>query len=177
MTKREVEIVASVNNNVIFRKKFDLGVRRISIGRCFSVDCWINDESIDCSHAVITFRDDGGMTIHDLASRSGTFVDGERVSRKAFGFDSKIRVGQVSLTVSPFEGTARAAPAQPAPDPWAAATEVLKTVYREVVGNDLPHQSGVAAEDIFRQTVLKMVERLKQAPKTYVIYDHQDFKK
>ena len=40
------------------------------------------DEEISRRHAAITRGDDGTFAIEDLASRNGTYVDGERITER-----------------------------------------------------------------------------------------------
>ena len=70
----------------------------IKIGRVESMQLRIDDESVTRVHAVIEVAEDG-MTLIDLGSERGTFVDGERISKRAIGVGDRIRVGDTEIVV------------------------------------------------------------------------------
>lgn len=57
-------------------------MRTIKIGRGAGNDVVINDGVVSTNHAVITVSDFGEITIEDLHSTNGTFVNGKRISGK-----------------------------------------------------------------------------------------------
>ncbi len=91
------------------------------IGRAADDDAGRLDDDSELSrrHARIVRDDDGALSIEDLGSMNGTFVNGERVSRRrALKAGDSIKVGGTIL-----ELTAPPPPTVPTPAPEAAAPE------------------------------------------------------
>ena len=82
-----------------------------TVGRDPGAALWIDSALISRQHARIVVRE-GSVTIEDLGSRNGTFVNGER--RTAAGplnEGDEIRLGSLSLSVRISSGTTRTIPA------------------------------------------------------------------
>ena len=82
-----------------------------TVGRDPDAALWIDSALISRQHARIVVRE-GSVTIEDLGSRNGTFVNGER--RTAAGplnDGDEIRLGSISLSVRISSGTTRTMPA------------------------------------------------------------------
>jgi DNA-directed RNA polymerase subunit RPC12/RpoP len=77
---------------------------RVVIGRAPGIDgIEIVDPSLSRKHC--TVADEGGrLTIEDMRSRNGTFVNGERVTRAVLKSGDKIRVGDNSVVVKAPRG-------------------------------------------------------------------------
>ena len=56
-------------------------MRTIKIGKSTSNDYVIGDNTVSRQHASVTILDDGRMTIKDLNSTNGTFVNGKRIGK------------------------------------------------------------------------------------------------
>lgn len=57
-------------------------MKTIKIGKNATNDVVINDETVSRAHALLTVKDTGEVTIKDLNSTNGTFVDGVRVTEE-----------------------------------------------------------------------------------------------
>ena len=57
-------------------------MKTIYIGKNAENDYVINAPTVSRKHAVITVDDNGTVTIKDLNSTNGTYVNGERVTQK-----------------------------------------------------------------------------------------------
>jgi hypothetical protein len=90
---------------VVIRKTFKVGASDppIKIGSIPTCHVQIEDQTVSRMHAVIDVNPDGRMFITDLGSHHGTFVGGEKVTKKEFTFESIVRVGLVYLKISPGE--------------------------------------------------------------------------
>lgn len=64
----------------------------VKIGRDNSNDIVINEPRISRNHAIITDLGNGTYEIKDLASANGTFVNGERITRKIIVADDQVEV-------------------------------------------------------------------------------------
>jgi len=98
-----------------------------SVGR--HDDCWIRIKSSQVSrrHCEI-FESGGKLTIRDLGSSNGTYVNGKRVlGQQALTPGDELTLGAVTLRVAKLGQAAAAGPAQtPASNPKAADTAVGK---------------------------------------------------
>jgi pSer/pThr/pTyr-binding forkhead associated (FHA) protein len=73
------------------------------IGRGFSADLRLEDQSISRRHAVVVERS-GGARILDDRSANGTFVNGRRVAEAALHDRDVIRLGRVVLVYVDIPG-------------------------------------------------------------------------
>lgn len=72
------------------------------IGRAKSSDITVNLSTVSRNHAVLTRYDDGSWTITDASSKTGTWVNGERVDIRAIGQGDVISVGGVDMELQPI---------------------------------------------------------------------------
>ncbi|HYQ80527.1 MAG TPA: FHA domain-containing protein, partial [Anaeromyxobacteraceae bacterium] len=101
----------------------------IKIGRLASAHLCLDDERVSRIHSVIEVAADGSVSIIDMGSTEGTFVNGKKVSRAPLRTGDEIAVGGLRIVVA--DGGAAAAPrpaataaaAAPAPAPAPAARE------------------------------------------------------
>lgn len=76
---------------------FPLG-EEVNIGRHDSNDIQLNAPTVTGKHAIIR-TEDKIMTIIDLGSTNGTFVNGEKVKQKVLKSGDKIKLGEVELVL------------------------------------------------------------------------------
>lgn len=67
------------------------------IGRGANNDFVITDESVSIDHAVIEFEEET-VTLSDLNSKNGTFVNGIRIFKKIINFDESFRFGLAEIS-------------------------------------------------------------------------------
>ena len=96
-------------------KEFDRDI--IKIGRLSSAHLCIEDERVSRIHAVIEVAGDGSVSIIDMGSVEGTFVNGKRVSKCALSTGDTIVLGDTTIEFA----TGTAAETAPAPVAPAAA--------------------------------------------------------
>ena len=82
---------------------YRLGADEISIGKSPHNRIILDDPTVSASHAIVHRRSDQSgqwFTILDLASRNGTYVNGESLSNRAHQLEhgDRIQIGQVLLT-------------------------------------------------------------------------------
>jgi len=77
-----------------------------TLGRDLSSDWAIKDPMVSREHALIK-EDRDGFYIEDRASRNGTFVNNEKITRKKLSDRDEIRIGSASFIFSEKEGSAR----------------------------------------------------------------------
>ena len=81
------------------RHRFDITSDRTSFGRVKSNDIAINDPAISSHHCEF-LADDKGITIRDLGSSNGTFLNQKRVSEARLRDGDLLRVGQCQVRVN-----------------------------------------------------------------------------
>src|SRR6266498_2549069 len=103
----------------------------IKIGRLASAHLCLDDEKISRIHSVIEVAPDGAVSIIDMGSAEGTFVNGRKVSRGALKPGDQITLGGLRIVMEGPEGTTHAphaneaqnvavsVPVAPAPAPAA----------------------------------------------------------
>lgn len=72
------------------------------IGRSKSSDITVALSTVSRNHAVLTRYDDGSWTITDASSKTGTWVNGERVNICALHPGDTISIGGVDMELSPI---------------------------------------------------------------------------
>lgn len=72
------------------------------IGRAKSSDITVALSTVSRNHAVLTRYDDGSWTIMDASSKTGTWVNGERVDIRAIGEGDVISIGGVDMELQPI---------------------------------------------------------------------------
>lgn len=117
-------------------KEFERDI--IKIGRLSSAHLCIEDERVSRIHAVIEVAESGTVSIVDMGSVEGTFVNGKRVSKVALATGDAITLGETRIEVSigvraEAEAEAPAPVAEPAPAPAVAAVSTPAGVSPEVL--------------------------------------------
>jgi len=136
-------------DELIATKPFDRDI--IKIGRLSSAHLSIDDEKVSRIHAVIDSTD-GSLSIIDMGSVEGTYVNGKRVNKGALAIGDEIKLGQTTLKV---EGPMAADAAAPAPDDSDADEKTRTDVA-------VPVQAQAAPEPVAAAPV---VEQAAPAPK------------
>jgi FHA domain/PilZ domain len=77
--------------------------RRVTLGRAPDVDLQLLDPSVSRRHAKIEIDGDGIARLVDLASKSGTFVDGARVERCRLEHGQTVEIGRFHLRFEEIE--------------------------------------------------------------------------
>lgn len=72
------------------------------IGRAKSSDITVALSTVSRNHAVLTRYDDGSWTVTDASSKTGTWVNGERVDIRAIGEGDVISIGGVDMELQPI---------------------------------------------------------------------------
>ncbi|GHG82842.1 adventurous gliding motility protein GltG [Comamonas sp. JC664] len=69
----------------------------IKIGRLSSAHLCLEDDKVSRIHSVIEVAGDGAMSIIDMGSVEGTYVNGKRVTKGQLSFGDEIRVGGTTI--------------------------------------------------------------------------------
>lgn len=78
----------------------------IKIGRLASAHLCLDDDKVSRIHSVIEVAPDGKLSIIDMGSVEGTWVNGRRVNKGAIAFGDEIRLGNTVIKIE--TGTRRA---------------------------------------------------------------------
>jgi hypothetical protein len=129
-------------NELVRTEQFNREI--IKIGRLASAHLVLDDERVSRIHSVIEVAPDGAVSVIDMGSAEGTFVNGKKVSRGTIKAGDQISVGGMRIVVEgPVSGPApsAAAPAAPA-EPVNRAVSVPAS--RPAPGRN-GHANGAAA--------------------------------
>jgi pSer/pThr/pTyr-binding forkhead associated (FHA) protein len=107
--------------------------RRVMIGRSKSCDIVLPFPEITSIHAVLEVQDSGDFCIYDMNSRNGTFVNGERVVAKVFGYQDTLSFSGREFKVENFSEK----------DVNIPPLEILKSGFSSKV--ELPKKSPVSS--------------------------------
>ncbi|MDY7227023.1 TonB family protein [Hyalangium rubrum] len=80
---------------LITSKDFERDI--IKIGRLSSAHLRLEDEKVSRVHSVLEVSADGALSIIDMGSVEGTYVNGKRVNKGRVSFGDEIRVGETTL--------------------------------------------------------------------------------
>ncbi|XXF75313.1 adventurous gliding motility protein GltG [Myxococcaceae bacterium GXIMD 01537] len=83
----------------------------IKIGRLSSAHLCLEDEKVSRIHSVIELSTDGTLSIIDMGSVEGTYVNGKRVNKGRIAFGDEIRVGGTTIRLENPAAVAALAPA------------------------------------------------------------------
>lgn len=83
----------------------------IKIGRLSSAHLCLEDDKVSRIHSVIEVSPDGSLSIVDMGSVEGTFVNGKRVNKGSLAFGDEIKVGNTTIKVEAAQPGASVAPA------------------------------------------------------------------
>ena len=104
--KIENSIILTIidGHEIDFGKHFLLDKNKISLGRDSTNDIAVNDEKISKVHCEITIKKNSReieqITIRDLASTNGTFVNSEAITESTIHAGDKIQIGDTVLSLS-----------------------------------------------------------------------------
>jgi TonB family protein len=81
--------------SLVTSKDFERDI--IKIGRLSSAHLCLDDEKVSRIHSVIEVGADGSLSIIDMGSVEGTYVNGKRVNKGKVSFGDEIRVGGTTI--------------------------------------------------------------------------------
>ena len=146
---------------MVAAKDYDRDI--IKIGRLASAHLCLDDDKVSRIHSVIEIAPDGKLSIIDMGSVEGTWVNGKRVNKGALSFGDEIRVGNTLIKVedgasaraaAALSATAQlAAPAAAPPvhtngntvSPSAALAEAARAVPLAAAAHTVARPAPVAA--------------------------------
>ena len=94
-------------DQLIATKDYDRDI--IKIGRLSSAHLCLDDEKVSRIHSVIEVSPDGALSIIDMGSVEGTFVNGKRVNKGVLAYGDEIKVGETTIKVEKANPAAVAA--------------------------------------------------------------------
>ncbi|QRK05163.1 adventurous gliding motility protein GltG [Archangium violaceum] len=116
----------------------------IKIGRLASAHLCLDDEKVSRIHSVIEVAADGSLSIIDMGSVEGTYVNGKRVNKGQLAFGDEIKVGGTTIrldnpaAVAAVNLASAAASAAPTPVPTAPVETSLAAGLAQTAGSPAP---------------------------------------
>lgn len=96
------------------RREFPLAGDRTVLGRRQDCDLRIPTRDVSRQHCEL-LADQKGLSVHDLGSSNGTFVNGKRIAQTALKPGDQLRIGPVTFVVQIDGKPAVIKPAAPTP--------------------------------------------------------------
>jgi TonB family protein len=128
-------------DQLIATKDYDRDI--IKIGRLSSAHLCLDDEKVSRIHSVIEVGADGALSIIDMGSVEGTYVNGKRVNKGTLAFGDEIKVGNTTLKIekagAPSDETSKVAVG------GETASEPTKVVRVEELADDDLHDAPAPA--------------------------------
>lgn len=126
------------------RRDFPMKSKRVVIGRMLEADLRIPTSDVSREHCEIT-HNDVVLTVKDLGSANGTFVNGRRVTEGQLRAGDKLGVGPVIFVVQIDGNPPKVTPHDAKVEPEVAAVEAIKAglddtpdfnddIFAEIVG-------------------------------------------
>jgi TonB family protein len=137
----------------------------IKIGRLASAHLCLDDDKVSRIHSVIEVAPNGQLSIIDMGSVEGTYVNGKKVSKGTIAVGDEIRLGNTTIRVenrAPGAAVAPAAPAIPAVAPVAAP---MADAARATAAATLAQSASVPVQSYVQSPVVEPVEVRKPAPR------------
>uniref|UniRef100_A0A7C4QVH8 FHA domain-containing protein n=1 Tax=Schlesneria paludicola TaxID=360056 RepID=A0A7C4QVH8_9PLAN len=94
------------------KSKFRLPARRLLVGRSMNADLYLGDPSVSRRHAELLVNETH-VSVRDLASRNGTFVDDKSVAHSVVHPQQKLRFGAVEFLLTAEEHLGMASSSAP----------------------------------------------------------------
>ncbi len=130
---------------LISSKDYDRDI--IKIGRLSSAHLCLDDEKVSRIHSVIEVAPDGSLSIIDMGSVEGTFVNGKRVNKGALAFGDEVRVGNTTIKIERAGAAPIVAPMVPSVAPMDATQPVMAAMPVPVA------TAGVVAQQVVQVPV------------------------
>ena len=123
-------------------KHFEISSASLRIGRSSSSDVQIPDEELSRNHCMIEVSSDGALTITDLASANGTFLNGENIE----GDTKPLKLGdEVSIGTSVFVITT---PTSPSPSPTPSPNNSIDLGFGGAKASDAASSGGDISDNV-----------------------------
>jgi pSer/pThr/pTyr-binding forkhead associated (FHA) protein len=102
-------LVVTMKGKELYRRELS---GPVTLGRSTDCDLWLNDQGVSRRHCRFELGDDGAWSVHDLGSRNGVLLHGERVTKCRLTDGDYVRVGDAKITFHEV-GYVSARPATP----------------------------------------------------------------
>jgi TonB family protein len=136
-------------DTLVTSKDFERDI--IKIGRLASAHLCLDDEKVSRIHSVIEVAADGSLSIIDMGSVEGTYVNGKRVNKGQLAFGDEIKVGGTTIrldnpaAVAAVNLASAAASAAPAPVPAAPVETTLAAGLAQTAAAPAPAPAATPA--------------------------------
>lgn len=120
-------------------------MKTIKIGRGKNNDVIIDDAVVSTSHAIISISDFGEISIEDLNSKNGTFVNGKRITKAVLTSSSIVVLGNHSIDWKQIIQTAKSKPSKPAKSPISLPYDVVE---KKLIGRNHMSQIRYSFDDV-----------------------------
>ncbi|MFO0599145.1 MAG: adventurous gliding motility protein GltG [Myxococcaceae bacterium] len=138
-------------DQLIASKDYDRDI--IKIGRLSSAHLCLDDEKVSRIHSVIEVAPDGTLSIIDMGSVEGTFVNGKRINKGALVFGDEVKVGNTTIKVEAAGAAPVVAAVAPVVAPVAPAVEAAAVAAPAPAIAVVPVPVPVVQQEVVQQVV------------------------
>ncbi|MDP2270549.1 MAG: adventurous gliding motility protein GltG [Archangium sp.] len=147
-------------DELVVAKDYDRDI--IKIGRLSSAHLCLDDEKVSRIHSVIEVAPDGSLSIIDMGSVEGTFVNGKRVNKGALQFGDEVKVGNTTIKVEAAGAAPSIAPS--APSVAAVAAAPAEVAAPMVVPVAVPVVQAAVVQQVVQQVPVQAPPVARQPP-------------
>lgn len=109
----------------------------VTLGRSTECDLWLNDNGVSRRHCRFDRGESGAWEVHDLGSRNGVFVHGERVFQHTLKDGDHVRIGGVKIAFHEI-GYVSSRPAMPQRGSGDSMSDTVVSNAASRIGRVLP---------------------------------------
>ncbi len=150
-------------DELVVTKDYDRDI--IKIGRLSSAHLCLDDEKVSRIHSVIEVAPDGSLSIIDMGSVEGTFVNGKRVNKGALQFGDEVKVGNTTIKVEQAGAAPSVAPSiAPSVAPAEVAVAAAAVAAPIVVPVAVPVVQQAVVQQVVQQVPMQAPPVAHQPP-------------
>ena len=144
------------------------------IGRTHAADLTVPDDRVSRRHAQLIVTA-GTISVRDLSSTNGTYVNGDRTDAADLSLGDRLRVGDTTLMLVSSDESGAAAPSARSEDgtivlpPTAALREATILLEPVAAPRPSPPQRGVVTDEMLSQPVISEQELISNGVEVHVV--------
>ena len=131
-------------------RRFEVSSACLRIGRSSSNDVQISDEELSRNHCMVEHSSDGELTITDLASANGTFVNGVNIEgeTKQIKAGDEISIGASVFTIATASSSSSSPSSSPSSSSSSPATNSIDLGFGGAKPSDEASSGGVISDNV-----------------------------
>jgi hypothetical protein len=124
-----------------------VGVGRYLVGRSVGCDIIIPDSTISNVHGVLEITPNG-LSLYDMNSTSGTYIEKEKIVAAQFKLNQKIVFGNLEFILEEYIAKSSLPPVLPSLEPEKGNASILRKVDNDIKKSSLPSNTPEIAKEV-----------------------------